>query len=190
MPFALLGQCDGFEPGPYSATLLGNATLNDLPGEVGDELAAYDLDGACLGRAELITFEGLSFFNLTVYGDDPVSSEDEGLMPGDVFVLEYHDVSSGEVHLFGNGTTISGWTNVNGAPLPGWSDPYQTLPFFSNYTCPGDIDTSGAVEVSDLLDLLSAYGQSCFGCRADLDGDGLVQVNDLLNLLSFYGSTC
>ena len=95
MPFALLGQCDGFEPGPYSATLLGNATLNDLPGEVGDALAAYDLDGACLGRAELITFEGLSFFNLTVYGDDPVSSEDEGLMPGDVFVLEYHDVRSG-----------------------------------------------------------------------------------------------
>ena len=46
---------------------------------------------------------------------------------------------------------------------------------------------SAAIEVSDLLDLLTVYGGICL-LPQDLDGDRLVQVNDLLNLLTLYGS--
>ena len=54
----------------------------------------------------------------------------------------------------------------------------------------GDFDGSGAVEVADLLDLLSTFGNACAECATDLDGDGSVQVSDLLNLLSVCGATC
>ena len=187
---ALQAQCVSFVPGPNSATLLGNVTLDGAPASAEDELAAYDAQGVCLGKANVIASEGLTFFSLAVYGDDPTTAEDEGLTDGDEFILEFHDVSSGMVVLYDAGAPFSGWTNTNGAPLAGWTDPYQTLNFTDPDTCFGDFDGSGAVEVADLLDLLSAFGNACAGCAADLDGDGSVQVSDLLNLLSVFGATC
>ena len=186
----MVAQCSHFVPGPYSATLLGNLTIDGLQAESDDELSAYDMQGMCLGKSNIVNSDGLSFFNLVVYGDDPTTSQDEGLMEGDVFVLEIHDVSSGELTLFNGGTPISGWTNANGAPLSNWTDPYQTLNFTNSNVCLGDFDGSGAVEVTDLLELLSAYGTVCEECAADLDNDGTVQVTDLLNFLSVYGVTC
>ena len=52
--------------------------------------------------------------------------------------------------------------------------------------CPGDIDGSGAVDVSDLLTLLGAWGP-CNGCASDLDNNGLVDVSDLLTVLAEWG---
>jgi len=52
--------------------------------------------------------------------------------------------------------------------------------------CVGDFDGSGAVNVSDLLDLISAWG-SCDSCPQDFDGNGYVDVIDLLELISFWG---
>ena len=187
---ALKAQCTSFVPGPNSATLLGNVTLDGVPAEPQDELAAYDSQGVCLGKANVIASEGLSFFSLVIYGDDPTTVEDEGMTEGDSFVLEFHDVSNGDVMLYSAGASFTGWTNTNGAPLAGWTDPYQTLNFTDPDTCFGDFDGSGAVEVADLLDLLSAFGNACAGCATDLDGDGSVQVSDLLNLLSVFGATC
>ena len=56
--------------------------------------------------------------------------------------------------------------------------------------CLGDLNLDGLVQLNDLLDLLSAYGQPCDGCLPDMNGDGLVQLNDLLDLLSAYGNVC
>ena len=187
---ALKAQCTSFVPGPNSATLLGNVTLDGAPASAEDELAAYDLQGVCLGKAVVVEADGLAFFSLVVYGDDPTTMEDEGLMAGDDFVLELHDVSTGEVILYSAAPPFSGWTNTNGAPLMGWDDPYQTLNFSDPNTCVGDFDGSGAVEVADLLDLLSTFGNECAECATDLDGDGSVQVSDLLNLLSVFGTAC
>ena len=187
---ALKAQCTSFVPGPNSATLLGNVTLDGAPASAEDELAAYDLQGVCLGKANVVESEGLTFFSLAVYGDDPTTPEVEGLIEGEAFVLEFFDVSSGAVLLYSSGASFSGWTNTNGAPLAGWNDPYQTLNFSDPNTCVGDFDGSGAVEVADLLDLLSKFGNECSGCATDLDGDGSVQVSDLLNLLSVFGATC
>ncbi|MBT5657556.1 MAG: hypothetical protein HOI89_07220 [Phycisphaerae bacterium] len=46
---------------------------------------------------------------------------------------------------------------------------------------PGDLDGDGVVAVSDLLELISFFGEQ--SNSADLDGDGLVGINDMLILL-------
>jgi hypothetical protein len=53
--------------------------------------------------------------------------------------------------------------------------------------CPADLDGSGTVDVSDLLQLLGAWGP-CVGCPEDLDGSGAVDVADLLTLLGSWGA--
>lgn len=52
--------------------------------------------------------------------------------------------------------------------------------------CVADIDGNGAVDVTDLLDLLASWGP-CGGCAADLDGSGTVDVTDLLAMLAAWG---
>ena len=51
--------------------------------------------------------------------------------------------------------------------------------------CPVDIDCSGAVDVTDLLALLDAWGTRAN--RKDIDGNGVVAVGDLLAVLSNWG---
>ena len=53
-------------------------------------------------------------------------------------------------------------------------------------SCPADIDGDGAVNVTDLLAVLAAWGE-CPGCPEDLDGDGNVGIADLLELLASWG---
>lgn len=52
--------------------------------------------------------------------------------------------------------------------------------------CPWDVDSSGAVDVGDLLAVLGAWGPNP-GHPADFDGNGSVDVGDLLKLLGFWG---
>ncbi len=51
-------------------------------------------------------------------------------------------------------------------------------------SCPGDVDGSGAVDVDDLLLILSGWGGSGSG---DADGDGDVDVDDLLMAIGNFG---
>ena len=51
--------------------------------------------------------------------------------------------------------------------------------------CEGDFDTSGEVDVNDLLTLIAAWGDA--GGPADLDGNGVVDVGDLLILIANWG---
>ncbi|MBT5658205.1 MAG: hypothetical protein HOI89_10530 [Phycisphaerae bacterium] len=57
---------------------------------------------------------------------------------------------------------------------------------FPEETCPGDMDGSGEVDITDLLAFLSVFGTP----DADLNGDGAGDINDLLILLSQFGSVC
>lgn len=53
--------------------------------------------------------------------------------------------------------------------------------------CVGDLDSSGAVGLDDLTQLLNAFGVSASG---DLTGDGLTDLGDLAMLLSHFGQAC
>ena len=52
--------------------------------------------------------------------------------------------------------------------------------------CPGDVDGNGAVNTSDLLALLGAWGSA--GGPADVNFDGIVNTADLLILLGNWGA--
>jgi hypothetical protein len=55
--------------------------------------------------------------------------------------------------------------------------------------CPLDLNNNGAIEVSDLLIILSDFGCSS-NCIGDVNGDGVVTVSDVLNILSSFGDPC
>lgn len=67
-----------------------------------------------------------------------------------------------------------------------WTDPGNP-PCLSLCECCADLNADGAVDVSDLLDLLAVWG-TCQDCQADLDSDGSVGVVDLLQLIGAWGS--
>lgn len=52
--------------------------------------------------------------------------------------------------------------------------------------CPADFTGDGAVDVSELVNLLAAWG-SCPGCSEDITGDGIVDVLDLVVMLAAWG---
>jgi len=52
--------------------------------------------------------------------------------------------------------------------------------------CHGDINGDHEVNVEDLLQLLSNWGE-CDGCASDIDEDGFVTVLDLLEMISEWG---
>ncbi len=53
-------------------------------------------------------------------------------------------------------------------------------------SCPADINGDGAIDVLDLLMVLSAWGGT--GGPEDINGDGVVDVLDLLEVLSGWGA--
>lgn len=55
--------------------------------------------------------------------------------------------------------------------------------------CIADVDGDGTVGVTDLLDMLAAWG-ACADCPEDLDGDDQVTTTDLLILLAAWGAPC
>lgn len=59
-------------------------------------------------------------------------------------------------------------------------------------TCPADLDTSGAVDLSDLAILLSNFGTPSGATpeQGDLDRDHDVDLQDLANLLANFGTSC
>ena len=57
--------------------------------------------------------------------------------------------------------------------------------------CPADINGNGAIEVSDVLLVLSDFGcDTDCNSATDLDGDGSITVADVLTVLSAFGEDC
>jgi len=54
-------------------------------------------------------------------------------------------------------------------------------------SCDADLDGDGNVGVSDLLQVIDAWGTCGFSCPEDLDGDGFVGVTDLLFMIDAWG---
>ena len=52
--------------------------------------------------------------------------------------------------------------------------------------CPADIDGDGAVNVSDLVEVITNWGV-CENCPADVNGDGAVDVSDLVEVITDWG---
>ncbi|MEE8154222.1 MAG: hypothetical protein V3T53_04595 [Phycisphaerales bacterium] len=108
----------------------------------------------------------------------------------------YESSASPRLGLLDGSSLVAYWFNSYGDGMPG------TAPAIITYTgqnfnywvnglvtpgkCPWDLDGSGSVGASDLLDLLFNWGP-CPGCAADFDGDDIVGASDLLALLFNWG---
>ncbi|MBL7941537.1 MAG: hypothetical protein JNM00_02165, partial [Flavobacteriales bacterium] len=63
-------------------------------------------------------------------------------------------------------------------------------PLIPTTSCEGDLDNNGAINTSDLLVFLAAFGCTINCGPADLDGNGAVNVSDLLVFTALFGTTC
>lgn len=97
----------------------------------------------------------------------------------------YHlDIASSDIDstvICGNGPNpiVGEWVDLGG----------NTLDASCTFFCAGDIDASGVVNVTDILDLIADFGP-CNGidsCFSDLNNDGQVDVTDILILIGNWG---
>ena len=56
--------------------------------------------------------------------------------------------------------------------------------------CPGDVNADMAVNIGDLLEVLSSWGDRCNGCGEDIDDSGIIDVADLLGVIANWGTAC
>ena len=87
------------------------------------------------------------------------------------------------VHQIGDGAwAYSGW-NI---------DDVQLISLLCAPRCPGDLDGDNDVDLGDLAQLLSNYGETSGMAYedGDLDEDGDVDLSDLSALLAVYGTEC
>ncbi len=75
--------------------------------------------------------------------------------------------------------TYPGW-NIDDVEFWGWQIA----------TCPGDADSDGDVDLSDLGIVLGQFGAVGAGLGGDLDRDGVVGLGDLSLVLANYGAAC
>jgi len=183
-----------YTPTPTSGTLYGTIKVDGIMANGLDWIAAFDESGNCAGANSILMNGGVAYANLTIYGDDGTTNLiDEGMNVGDSFQLVLYDASEDVyiTYLDDLGSDLlSGWENTYGAPIPAWNNPLYVFDFITSVPCPGDYNEDGQVQLTDLLDFLTAYGSSCTGCPQDSNNDGLVQLTDLLNFLGFYGNNC
>ena len=95
------------------------------------------------------------------------------------------------------------WVTYAGAPAQAryvrvtadeghWTKLAELIVYPAEETCFGDLDGDLDVDLADLVQLLSNYGDTTGASYTDgdLDADGDVDLADLVSLLSAYGSTC
>ncbi|TXB61975.1 hypothetical protein [Phaeodactylibacter luteus] len=154
-----------FTPSNQSAVFIGQIQLEGAPVEAGSWIAAFDPDGQCAGAAEVIIFQGQSFANPPIFGDDPATAGiDEGLMPNDFFTLHLFTPGDGLIRAYrvdGAVAEFPGWANNNGAPLPGYDD----ASVIYNFT-----EVTGPPEVGAEVENASCHGEDDGSVALTLDG--------------------
>lgn len=74
-------------------------------------------------------------------------------------------------------------------PLVKWQSDYViSIVDAQQPPCTGDLNDDHAVDVADMLLLLSAWGPASANPQADINGDGAIDVSDLLLLLNHWGA--
>ena len=129
-----------FTPTNSSGTFYGQATVNGVPANANDWIAAFDDMGNCAGAAQVVMNDGLAYINLPIYGDDMTTSAvDEGITGTEPFTLNLWRAASENILTYPGFDAIilfEGWSNTNGAPMPGFDDPEVVYNFGETETPP------------------------------------------------------
>jgi len=104
-----------------SGIFQGQATIENIPAESEDWIAAFDESNICCGTSTIIVNQGVGYINLTIYGDDPTTTDvDEGMNSGEVFKLKLWDASKNKIIEYSG--EFSNWENSNGTPMSNYND--------------------------------------------------------------------
>jgi plastocyanin len=158
----------------------------------------------------IVTLSATSFADTLIVTANPTSWSPAvaNCYPGDVLRFEYgggypHTITSG------SGCTYDGVYFDEPLSSPGayyeWTVPSEgpaEIPFFCDphcnngmtgvividlpLACPADTNGDGTVNVTDILAVVGAWGES--GGPADINGDGVVDVTDLLTVVNAWGA--
>jgi hypothetical protein len=115
-----------------SGSMIGQIQINGVAASAGDWIAAFDEDNNLAGSQELIINQGIAYMNLVIYGDDSNTPIDEGINPGEAFILKLYDASENRVLDYPNSSDIflfTEWANTNGAPMPAYNSPNDIYNF-------------------------------------------------------------
>lgn len=160
----------------------------------GAQFTVYDYSGAEVLSATLESSGGSFGFDLLCLPTGCYTYEvTGGLFPSEVtwaLVGAQDGVQSG-------GANVSG-SFVAGNPTFGCTDPsasnYNPAANCNNgsctYSCTGDFDSNGVVNVADLLLLISAFGCTSSCGVFDIAANGVVNTGDLLVFVSVFGVIC
>ncbi|KGE85500.1 hypothetical protein IX84_28910 [Phaeodactylibacter xiamenensis] len=118
-----------------SGVLVGQARIDGIPAAGNDWIAAFDENGNLAGSGQLVLNAGITFINLTIYGDDPTTPGlDEGMSGNEKFELRLYDTSEDLVLTYpnsGSPVLFAGWSNTNGTPMPGYNNPNDVYDFLN-----------------------------------------------------------
>jgi len=171
-----------FTPTPMSGTFYGTIQIDGVMATGLDWVAAFDEAGNCAGANSVLINEGVAYVILTIYGDDLTTSlTDEGLTDGDDFTLQIFDATTLTVHEYyepSGAVELGGWLNVNGAPLPDYSNPNTIYNFLSTEYVPSCLDPEACnFDTSSSSNFNCIYpeiGYDCnVNCLNDSDSDGV-----------------
>ncbi len=155
-------------PTPYSAALIGQLQIALLPAQRGDELRFSDADGHVVGRFRVVTAG--QYGVVPLYGDDPLTAQDEGAVAGEPLSLAVWDASSGAEYPHawvrqGAGAPLGSFIGAT-TPLA-WQEGVAQVLDLSALSL--DVDANGVVQAQDAL-LVQRYQ---FGLRGAALLDGL-----------------
>jgi len=127
--------------GPSSGAVLGMVTIDGVPPVEGEDIiAAFEpVGGICVGTGSFLDYPDWEMFGniigLNIYGDDTTTPEDDGMNPGDNFLLVVYDASENRTITYTgpytapDDTSFSQWENTNGGPMPAYNDYTQVYSF-------------------------------------------------------------
>jgi hypothetical protein len=152
------------------ATIDDGSCFTPMPGCDDPEACNYDQlanvdDGSCTYPQAGYDCIGDCFFDVD---NDGICDENEILGCLDVDACNYNSLA----------------TDPDDCIYPNEGYDCQGIPL-----CPLDLNNNGAIEVSDLLIILSDFGCAS-DCIGDVNGDGVVTVSDILDILSSFGEPC
>lgn len=116
-----------YYPTNVGGTMQGQAQIGGVAAASGDIIAAFDPSNECVGAAALIINSGIAYISFVIYGDD---GGGHGMSAGESFTLKLYDASSATTITYS--TPLTGWTNTNFAPMPGFNNPSTVYNFVTN----------------------------------------------------------
>ena len=159
----------------------GASTYDGAPLRVGDVLRAYDPTGVLAGEFVIPAgnYPAGWYGLMPVYGDDLMTSQDEGAKPGDYITF-----------------TVNGHQTVPMGPdAPLWVEA-GSLAHVELRACTlaGDFDCSCQVTVADVMQQAQSVGvlrgQTGYYPPYDRDGDGDIDVGDLQEVAGRWHAAC